>query len=308
MRTITKTAVIAAAASLAVSGMLATGCSQPAAPGSSSASGNVVSDVQKKVSDKASEVKGEPETFWDASAAKAKVSLSAEDQARYSKAAENSPESGSYRPESVLATQLVAGFNYAYLVEGPGGAHAVAVVYEGLDGKASITSVVPIAPEDIKVTNVSAGELIGAWIPNPDAAGSVDAAGEETFAAAVGGEPDLALRPIAVLAEGDGQPTRFLAIGTTLPSQKSPSLFVVDVSGAEVADVKIFELGAYTGGGDAGLEGAAKAAQSGARAVMGEIAEESVKLAEPVEGTSSSSISPSGSLGAFPSSSAASSR
>ena len=147
MRTITKTAAIAAAATLAVSGMLATGCSQPTAPGSSSASGNVVSDVQKKVSDKASEVKDEAETFWDASAAKAKVSLSAEDQARYSKAAENSPESGSYRPESVLATQLVAGTNYCILcqvtpvVPDPVPTWALVYIYADLEGNAEIMNV-----------------------------------------------------------------------------------------------------------------------------------------------------------------------
>ena len=75
-----------------------------------------------------------------------------------------------YEPVAVLATQVVAGQNIAYLCKGtletesPETSWVIVVVYNDLQGEASITGVATIDLADVKTTEDTAnGEAVGAW-------------------------------------------------------------------------------------------------------------------------------------------------
>ena len=286
MKTSSKIAAVAATAALATTGIFIAGCNSAPTTSSKSSSEGAVSKIQNDVSDKVNEVKSDSkeDVVWDKDAAKKKIEISAEDKARFEKAVKDNAKAAAYQPDSVIATQLVAGLNYAYLAETADGAHAIIVVYEDLSGNASVTGIKPIDPNDIKTTNVAAGELIGSWMPDPDAAGCADEADVELFRTAVEAKFDLTLRPIEVLSKAEGQPTRFLAIGTTLPAQKSPSLFVVDIDSADtVSDVKIFELTSYVSDVDGGtIQETAEALRDAGTTLMNNVVNETQELVENV--------------------------
>ena len=97
------------------------------------------------------------------------VSLTEEDKAIFDKAMEGFTGVG-YEPAAVLATQLVSGKNYAYLCKvtpvtsKPIPHWAVVVVYQDLQGEASVSKVTEIDLTNLNVKdNVDAAAAVGAW-------------------------------------------------------------------------------------------------------------------------------------------------
>ena len=75
-----------------------------------------------------------------------------------------------YEPIAVLATQVVAGQNIAYLCKGtletesPETSWVIVVVYNDLQGESSITGVATIDLANVETTEDTAdGEAVGAW-------------------------------------------------------------------------------------------------------------------------------------------------
>lgn len=77
----------------------------------------------------------------------------------------------SYEPVTVLATQVVSGTNYAFLVYGnekealesgqPGG-YAIAVVWQDLNGSSTLMNLTKINPADLHVKETG-DDLVGGW-------------------------------------------------------------------------------------------------------------------------------------------------
>ena len=93
-----------------------------------------------------------------------------------------------YQPITVLATQVVAGNNYAYLCRTPltepyAPVWKIIVVYEDLNGEAKLTSIRDLAIDDLKTVDEGPAEdASGAW----EVAGAAETAEEETADEAAG--------------------------------------------------------------------------------------------------------------------------
>ena len=187
-----------------------------------------------------------------------------------------------YQPIAVLATQLVAGNNYAYLCRTPlTEAYApvwrIIVVYEDLEGEVKLTSIRDLAIDDLKtVDEGTAEDASGAWEiagaketaedgAGEDAAAVADAAADTAEAAdasaTVEGISDTVLNaittkhagmtPIALLAKKGNGIVDYLILchGKADESAKKESLFFVQVheegTGAELKDASIVDIGWY---------------------------------------------------------------
>ena len=102
-----------------------------------------------------------------------------------------------YTAAALLATQVVAGANYAFLARNENG-WAVVTVYRNLQGEASLLSIQPIDLNDVKAaeTELPAG-LAGGWAVREVSNAAVLT--EEAHAAFASAALDRALAPIALL-------------------------------------------------------------------------------------------------------------
>lgn len=189
------------------------------------------------------------------------VSLTEEDQARFNKAMEGYTGMG-FEPVAVLATQLVAGRNYAYLCKAtPVASKAiphwtVVVIYEDLQGAASITNVSDIDLTDLKeLDNVDTGAAVGAWeinlpggkpimMPNEDAQAAFDTAASKYVG--------VDLKPLSLLGTQvvAGMNFKYLCYGETVTENPVSALYVVDVykdldGNAEITNCSVLDLISY---------------------------------------------------------------
>lgn len=189
------------------------------------------------------------------------ISLTEEDQARFDKALEGLTGMG-YEPVAVLATQLVAGKNYAYLckatpVSSKGIPHwVVAVVYEDLQGEATLSNVAEIDLTDLKVLdNIDTAAAVGAWeialpggkpimMPTEDAQAAFDTASQNYVG--------VDLKPLSLLGTQvvAGMNYRYLCYGETVTETPVSALYVVDVykdldGNAEITNCSVLDLLSY---------------------------------------------------------------
>ena len=166
-----------------------------------------------------------------------------------------------FKPIAILATQVVAGQNYAYLCKGtpttqnPVEEWDVVVVYQDLQGDASITSVTPIDLADIKTTDDTAAEAVGAWEVREATSGvamTVEAA--KAFSKASEEYDGVVINPLALLGTQVVAGTNYLILGTGNAVVQSPvtAVYVATVyedleGNAEFTDVSQFDLLAYVG-------------------------------------------------------------
>ena len=189
------------------------------------------------------------------------ISLTEEDQVRFDKAVEGLTGAG-YTPVTVLATQLVAGRNYAYLCKTvPVSTKAiphwtVAVVYEDLQGEVSLTNV-----QDIDLTNLKTGDIVdmtgaaGAWeiaLPEGAAAALPNEDAQAAFDAAIADYTGVGLKPLTLLGTQvvAGMNFKYLCYGETVTENPVSALYVVDVyrdleGNAEITDCSVLDLIAY---------------------------------------------------------------
>ncbi|MDO4808206.1 MAG: hypothetical protein Q4A07_13275 [Coriobacteriales bacterium] len=164
-------------------------------------------------------------------------------------------------PITVLATQVVAGMNYAYLCKAatvtadPVTNLAIVVVYNDLEGNATITSVKDIDLTDLKTLESveNKGNVAGGWeVSAPSNAIILPAEANEAFSKAAENYEDEVLTPMALLATQvvSGTNYKILCQGTVPGSDARPALYIVDLyadlqGNAEFTSVSAFDLHAY---------------------------------------------------------------
>lgn len=165
-----------------------------------------------------------------------------------------------YTPVSTLATQVVAGTNYAFLckgevadAEGTTGWY-VLVVYENLSGEAELTSAEQIDLADVHVTDESADdEAVGAWaVVMPETTELLPADAAEAFAKAAEEYEGVNLKPLATIGTQVVAGTNYLVLCAGEPTTANPvaQLYVAEVycdldGNAEFTNVQTFDLLSY---------------------------------------------------------------
>lgn len=165
-----------------------------------------------------------------------------------------------YVPATVLATQTVAGTNYAFLCTGtPVVPNApakwyIVTVYKDLKGEASILSIEEIELDNILTKEaVDDTELMGAWkIELPDAAAVLPDAAQNAYENASAGYTGVEFSPIALLGTQivAGSNYRILCFGTTVTKTPVTSLYVIDIyenlqGESQITDAQLFDLTGY---------------------------------------------------------------
>ena len=161
----------------------------------------------------------------------------------------------SYEAKTVIATQTVAGKNYAFLcVATPATADSepywtVVVVYADLQGNTELTCINTIDPAFIATLENLPEIDSGAWASAVKENGVVV---NEAVSNAFMNYTGVDLLPIAVLGTQlvSGTNYRMLAYGTTVTATPVSGLYVVDVyvnleGGSEITSVKAFDLNTY---------------------------------------------------------------
>ena len=191
------------------------------------------------------------------------VSLTDEEKARFDKALEGFTGAG-YEPVAVLASQLVNGKNYAYLCEqipltSKSIPHwVVAVVYENLQGEASLTNIAEIDLTDLKVLdNIDTSAALGAWeiaVPGDALTPLTNEDAQAAFDAAAAKYLGVDLKPLSLLGTQvvAGMNFKYLCYGQTVTETPVSGLYVVDVyrdldGNAEITNCSVLDLLSYIG-------------------------------------------------------------
>lgn len=165
-----------------------------------------------------------------------------------------------YDPIRVLATQIVAGKNYAYLcayknvstTEDAG--YCIVTVYNDLDGNASILSIERIDIADVKTTEQKdTSEMTGAWeIKGTGKPGALSEEAENALSKALEGFTGTGQIPILLLGTQlvSGMNYKILCIGETVTETPVRSVYVATVyedleGNCELSDLAVFDLTAY---------------------------------------------------------------
>lgn len=169
-----------------------------------------------------------------------------------------------FEPVSVLAMQVVAGFNYAYLVKEtstesvgsdvPDTHWAIAVVYQDLADACELISIKAIDVLDIPMTDEAPEDgLTGAWaVCEKEDAPLLPAEAQEAFGLATEGYASATLHPIATLASQvvAGMNYLILCEGTSAASGSLPQLYAATIyaaldGAAEPTSLSPIDLYAY---------------------------------------------------------------
>ena len=158
------------------------------------------------------------------------ATLTADEQAVFDKAAEGTE----YKAVSVLATQVVAGTNYAFLCTKGAGEWDVVVVYADLQGNAQITSekAIDVAEPAIGDGTYYAEKLAGGWnVPEPGDAAKLPDNAANAFDAAFEGYVGVKLSPVALLGTQvvSGMNYRVLCKGATVTAEPANGLYIATV-------------------------------------------------------------------------------
>ena len=202
---------------------------------------------------------------WETNADVPTSALSSEEQAVFDHALEEY-DGMDLQPVCVLATQVVAGTNYAFLCQGapvtadPKPGWYVVVVYEDLEGACKVSSVEQIDVSEPAIVaedenSDEAGAVVGGWAVAPQVTDDAITIPEKAAAAfALAGETltGMDLSPLALLATQvvAGTNYRILCVGAPSVPDAETRLCVVDVyedleGKAEYTDVSTFDLLAY---------------------------------------------------------------
>ncbi|MBQ9031169.1 MAG: hypothetical protein IJ106_06920 [Parasporobacterium sp.] len=169
-----------------------------------------------------------------------------------------------YTPVAVLATQLVAGTNYAYLCSGssviPGAQTdwCILTIYADLQGNATVLNIDAIDLGDVKtIENASPSEFVGAWkILVPEKAAALPEDAQEAFDAVTGSLENISLDPIVLLGTQvvAGTNYKILCCGQLQDAKSAGALYVVDIykdpdGNSYVSDLQYFDLSSYIGYG-----------------------------------------------------------
>lgn len=197
---------------------------------------------------------------WETNADAPTSALTADQQAVFDQAIENY-DGMDLLPACVLATQVVAGTNYAFLCQGtsvtanPETGWYVVVVYENLEGACEASSVEQInVSEPALVAGAQDGEdaVVGGWAVVPQVTDDPIAIPEKAASAFAACDESAGLSPLALLATQlvAGTNYRILCVGAPAVPDAQGELNVVDVyedleGKAECASIEPFDLLTY---------------------------------------------------------------
>ncbi len=168
---------------------------------------------------------------WQINTEDIAIALTEEEQEIFSKA-----QAEDYAAVAVLATQVVAGTNYAFLARNENG-WAVVTVYRNLQGEASLLSIQPIDLADVKIAeDEMPADLVGGWAIR-EVSSNAAVLTEEAHAAFAAAAQDRALAPIALLG------TQLVAgMNYKLLALENGALYVVTVYQPLTGDAEITEI------------------------------------------------------------------
>ena len=167
----------------------------------------------------------------------------------------------SYEPAALLATQIVSGTNYTFLAKGttvtaePKTGWYFVVIYQDLEGNASVSTVNEIDFTDLKTTTDAPNpELVGGWeiAPVSDAI-TLSQDMNSAFAKASENYDGVTLSPVSAIGTQVVAGTNVLMVcqGTTVTADPVESLYFVTMymdleQNAEFTDVQMIDMAEYT--------------------------------------------------------------
>ncbi len=181
--------------------------------------------------------------------------LTDEEQAIFD-AAVKGTEAKNLKPTAVLATQVVAGLNYAFLCQSAGANPAwhIAVVYQDPQGASTLSTLNDVDLDALQVSDQSSERMMGAWVVCEPATASLPQEAATAFSNAVVDYEGVELSPIALLStQTDGGTNyRVLCVGSTIADGPVRGLYVVGIhedsdGHAEITSAEQLALTAYVG-------------------------------------------------------------
>ena len=190
----------------------------------------------------------------------------AEEEKEIFQKAETTLAGGEYIPVAVIAEQVVAGTNYAYLCLGAPddddqtASWYIVALYQDLQGNVSTLSIKDIELDNIEIiSNIYNPAFVGAWTAkeSEDAGSVLPAEAEAAFEAALNGYTGVGYTPIALLGTQlvSGTNYKILCFGTLVTKDPVTSWYVLDIykdpdGNCSVTDAQIFDLTDYISYGD----------------------------------------------------------
>ena len=167
---------------------------------------------------------------------------------------------GAYTPIAVIATQVVAGTNYAYLcLHTPVNAEEltswyIVTLYEDLSGSVEVMNMEEIELNDIETMDTAYNPaFVGSWTaPSEVQPASLPEDASDAFEAAMEGYVGVSYSPIALLGTQlvSGTNYKFLCYGTLVTKDPVTSWYVVDIyenlqGEYSITDIQLFDLADY---------------------------------------------------------------
>ena len=167
-----------------------------------------------------------------------------------------------YEPIRVIATQIVNGINYAYLVsqekvvQNPVKEFYIIKIYVDLEGNIEFKAINKLDPTSVVGKEV-AEDVVGGWsVEDPDNSGVLlDPNAQSSFYKAVEGYAGVNLQPVQLLASQIVNGTNYIALckGQTVTEKPINSIYIVTwhaplEGDAQIKEVTLLDLDYYTVG------------------------------------------------------------
>ena len=180
--------------------------------------------------------------------------LTDDEQAIFAAAVKGTEAEG-LKPTAVLATQVVAGLNYAFLCQSTdtNPTWHIAIVYKDLNGDSSLSALNDLDLNNLQLSDESNAGMMGAWEAcEPATATDLPQEAATAFSNAIADYEGIEFSPIALLSTqvNDGTNYRLLCVGTTITEGPVHGIYVLDVhegtdGSAEITSANQLALTAY---------------------------------------------------------------
>ena len=180
--------------------------------------------------------------------------LTDDEQAIFTAAVKGTEAEG-LKPTAVLATQVVAGLNYAFLCQSTdtNPTWHIAVVYKDLNGDTSLSALNDLDLNNLQFSNESTEGMMGAWEAcEPATATDLPQEVATAFSNAIADYEGIEFSPITLLSTqvNDGTDYRMLCVGTTITEGPVHGIYVLDIhegpdGSAEITSANQLALSAY---------------------------------------------------------------
>ena len=166
-----------------------------------------------------------------------------------------------YEPIRVLATQLVSGMNYAYLVQGQtvgveGKDYYIISIYKDTQGICELKSINKLEVPNLMTKESDENDFVGAWTAKENEKKTTMAKPiQSSFEKAIKAEKDITYEPVQLLATQLVAGTNYMALclGKGKDEDAKPEIYVVtwyeDLQhNSSLSEIKLLNLNYYTAG------------------------------------------------------------